>query len=137
MICKYERLFQINSLCYKQNVNISGRTSLLSGDHTETIDVDYDPTKTNYSNLLKLFWQHHDPTAKNKRQYMSIIFCHNSEQKSLAEKTLKEQQNLRAKPIVTSILPAGIFYNAEEYVSLISLSLFVFCLNSNLKCRYM
>ncbi|KAK3861342.1 hypothetical protein Pcinc_044506 [Petrolisthes cinctipes] len=85
------------------------------GDHTETIDVDYDPEQTDYESLLSLFWKYHDPTSKCSRQYMSAIFYHDEEQKSLAEKTLKYQQSLRARPVTTSILPFTKFYEAEDY----------------------
>ena len=44
-----------------------------SGDHTETTRVEYDPTQTNYSELLSLFWKNHDTTQKCSRQVFRII----------------------------------------------------------------
>ncbi|XP_042209729.1 peptide methionine sulfoxide reductase-like [Homarus americanus] len=84
-------------------------------DHTETVDLDYDPEQTNYQTLLSMFWKYHDPTSKCTRQYMSAIFFHDEEQKLLAEESMKAEQNKIARPIRTSILPAKAFYEAEDY----------------------
>jgi len=83
------------------------------GDHTETVELDYDPEVTSYSELLAMFWKNHDPGANCSRQYMSAIFYHDEEQKRLAEETKAEME--RAKRIKTQILPMGRFYNAEGY----------------------
>ena len=85
-----------------------------SGDHTETMQVEYDPQQTNYTELLHLFWNNHDPTARNSPQYMSAIFYHDDEQKQLAEETMSEHQAKVSRPITTKILSAETFYNAEE-----------------------
>ncbi|XP_046441812.1 peptide methionine sulfoxide reductase-like isoform X1 [Daphnia pulex] len=85
------------------------------GDHTETTEVVYDPTKTNYSNLLNMFWKNHDSTQKCTRQYMSAVFYHNEEQKRLAIDSLEQAQKVIARPIQTQILKASTFYEAEDY----------------------
>ncbi|PSN48525.1 Peptide methionine sulfoxide reductase [Blattella germanica] len=85
------------------------------GDHTETIEIEYDPNEVSYEELLDVFWNNHDPTAKTTLQYTSIIFYHDEEQKALAEKTLKEQQKRHSAPIVTKILPVTTFHDAEDY----------------------
>ncbi|XP_069688065.1 peptide methionine sulfoxide reductase isoform X2 [Periplaneta americana] len=85
------------------------------GDHTETIDIDYDANEVTYSELLDLFWNNHDATAKTTLQYTSIIFYHDNEQKCLAEKTLAEEARKKKDPIVTKILPATTFHDAEDY----------------------
>lgn len=85
------------------------------GDHTETIDLDYDPEQVDFSALLGVFWKNHDPTSKCSRQYMSAIFYHDDDQKNLAEKTLKEAQLNKNRKITTKILPAEKFYDAEDY----------------------
>jgi len=85
------------------------------GDHTETVDVDYDPSQTNYAELLKIFWNNHDPCTRNKRQYMSAIFYHDDEQKELALKTKDEMTKQKNRPITTEIAPAKEFYDAEDY----------------------
>lgn len=85
------------------------------GDHTEAIEIDYDANEVSYSELLDLFWKNHDPTARTSKQYTSLIMYHNQEQKELAEKTLKEEEKNKSAYIVTKILPATKFYDAEDY----------------------
>lgn len=63
-----------------------------------------------------MFWKNHDSTTSHKPQYMSAIFYHDDEQKQLAEQTCDEHQKTLRRPIVTKILPAKRFYDAEEYV---------------------
>ena len=84
--------------------------------------VEYDSKKTSYEELLRVFWNNHDPTALNRqgpdigRQYRSAIFYYSPEQKKIALDSLKERQKkLGSKKIVTEIVPAGKFYKAEEY----------------------
>jgi len=62
-----------------------------------------------------MFFSFHDPTVFHKRQYMSAIFYHDDEQKSLANEMLAEEQRKYRKPIMTEIAPAGTFYDAEDY----------------------
>lgn len=83
-------------------------------DHTETIDVEYDPKVTSYERLLQIFWSSHDSTACHSRQYMSAVFYHDNHQKELAEETKLLHQKKKMRQIVTKILPAKTFYNAEE-----------------------
>lgn len=85
------------------------------GDHTETVDIEFDPHKTSFATLLDNFWKWHDPTSSHSRQYMSAIFYHDEEQKQLAEKSKEEHQKHIAKPIATVITKAGPFYDAENY----------------------
>lgn len=85
------------------------------GDHAETIQIEFDENQVNYEALLDIFWENHNPTAANKRQYMSAIFYNNEEQKTIAEKSLEEmQKRFKPKMVRTEILPAGRFYDAEE-----------------------
>jgi len=83
------------------------------GDHTETVEIEFDPTKISYAELLQLFWQNHDPTSSCSRQYMSAIFYHGEQQKKLAERTFKKESESRK--VETVIAPAREFYNAEDY----------------------
>ena len=91
--------------------------------HTEAIQVEYDPTKIRYEELLKVFWRNIDPTAKNQQfcdvgsQYRTAIYYHNETQKMLAEASKKEieQRYLQGAPIATEITTASTFYPAEEY----------------------
>ncbi len=86
------------------------------GDHTESIEVDYDPSIISYADLLKVFWEAHDPGSRSwSRQYMSAIFYHDEEQKKLALESRKlEEERTRGK-IYTEISPAPRFYRAEDY----------------------
>jgi len=96
----------------------SGKTG-----HTEVTQVEFDPKKLSYKELLQAFWKMHDPTQLDRqgpdigRQYRSVIFYHNEKQKELAEKTKRELQESGkfSKPIATAIEPAKEFYRAEEY----------------------
>lgn len=91
--------------------------------HAEVIEVTYDPAKIKYDELLEVFWKTHDPTTLNRQgadvgtQYRSVIFYHNNEQKTIAEKYKKELNDTKAfgNPVVTSIEKASAFYVAEAY----------------------
>jgi len=91
--------------------------------HVESIQVTYDPARVSYKRLLDVFWRQIDPTDAGGQfvdrgaQYRSVIFYHNAEQKALAGKSKAElgRSGHFGKPIVTEILPASIFYPAEEY----------------------
>jgi len=86
------------------------------GDHTETIEVDYDPTLISYEQLLEVFWRSHDPTQRSwSRQYMAAVFYHNEDQKRRALETRERVQEKFATPLSTQILPATEFYAAEAY----------------------
>jgi peptide-methionine (S)-S-oxide reductase len=89
--------------------------------HAESVEVTYDPTKTSYAELLKIFWVNVDPTdaggqfCDRGNQYRSEIFYMNETQKQLAEKSKKEAAQKLGQPIVTQITPLKAFYPAEEY----------------------
>ncbi len=90
-----------------------GPTYYNLGDHTETVDIDYDPQATSYEELLKMFWKNHDPTRKCSRQYMSAIFYHDEHQRKLAEESKRTEEKKRSSTIRTEILPMEKFYEAE------------------------
>ena len=85
------------------------------GDHTETIEIMFDPKIISYEQLLKYFLNEHDPTEEQKTQYKSIIFYHSAEQKELAESAKKKYEEKIKKPVYTEIKEATTFYPAEEY----------------------
>lgn len=88
-----------------------------SGDHTEVLEIDYDPTIITYQQLLDLFWNNHEYglSTKIKRQYMSLILYHSEEQKKIAEKSRAEEVIKRSpEKIMTEISPSSNFYPAEE-----------------------
>ena len=92
-------------------------------NHAECLRVSYDSNIVTYEDILKVFWESHDPTTPNRQgndvgtQYRSIIFYMNDQQKKIAE-DFKNQLNESSQfknPIVTQIEPATTFYVAEEY----------------------
>jgi peptide-methionine (S)-S-oxide reductase len=86
------------------------------GDHTETLQVDYDPAKLSYAQLLEIFWQEHDPTSRSwSAQYKAAVFFHGDEQKRMAIETRDRVAARLAKPIRTEIIPFSRFYPAEAY----------------------
>jgi peptide-methionine (S)-S-oxide reductase len=86
------------------------------GDHTESIQIDYDPNEISYEELLNVFWRSHDPTQRAwSRQYKAAVFYHDAEQKAAAEKTRDREASQKTGQIVTEILPATAFYTAEPY----------------------
>ncbi len=85
------------------------------GNHSETIQIDYDPEQISYQELLDIFWQSHSPTYRSSRQYASIIFYHDDDQKQLALETKAREENKRGGKIYTEIVPYTEFYLAEGY----------------------
>ncbi|CAL1278490.1 unnamed protein product [Larinioides sclopetarius] len=85
------------------------------GDHTEAIEIDYDPEILSYEDLLELFWKNHDPTVPHKRQYRSAIFYRDEEQKALASESKKAKEKVFKNQILTAVEPFNKFYNAEDY----------------------
>lgn len=91
--------------------------------HAEVVEVTYDPARISYDDLLRVFWEHHDPTQRNRQgadvgtQYRSVIFYHTPEQEAAARASKDELERSRRarRPIVTEIAPAPAFYEAEEY----------------------
>jgi peptide-methionine (S)-S-oxide reductase len=91
--------------------------------HAECLQVFYDPAKITYDELLKVFWEVHDPTTLNRQgadagpQYRSVIFYNNEAEKALAEKYKAELDKSGAwdNPIVTTLEPMTVFYPAEAY----------------------
>jgi peptide-methionine (S)-S-oxide reductase len=89
--------------------------------HAEAIEIVFDPKKVPYKRLLDVFWKIHDPTQLNRqgpdtgKQYRSAIFYHNEKQKKEATSSKTELQKKLKDKIATEIVPAAIFYKAEEY----------------------
>ena len=93
--------------------------------HAESVQVDYDPQEISYEELLKIFWDNHNPTTLNRQgpdvgtQYRSVVFFHTPEQEKTAFE-MKKNLNPIAKEkfhgeIITEIKPAHEFHRAEEY----------------------
>ena len=91
--------------------------------HAEAVEVSFDPNEVGYDELLSTFWQTHNPTTLNRQgpdvgtQYRSAIFFHNPEQERQAQasKAALENSGRFVNKVVTEIVPAGVFYPAEEY----------------------
>ncbi len=94
----------------------SGKTG-----HTESIQVEFDPAKVSYGQLLDVFWKNIDPTTPNRQfcdvgtQYRTAIFYHDDQQKRLAEKTKNDVEQRLKHVSATEIVPATEFYVAEDY----------------------
>lgn len=92
-------------------------------NHAEVLEINFDPTKISFEELLEIFWKSHDPTTLNRQgadvgtQYRSVIFYHSDEQKQIATKYKEELNKTKAfdNPIVTAIDKASTFYVAENY----------------------
>ncbi len=89
--------------------------------HAEAVQVEFDPARVSYDQLLQAFWRMHDPTTPNRQgpdvgsQYRSAIFVQSEAQGTAARASLQEAQKHAKRPIVTLIEPAPVFYPAEEY----------------------
>jgi peptide-methionine (S)-S-oxide reductase len=91
--------------------------------HAEVIQLRFDPAKLSFREVLEVFFSSHDPTTLNRQgndvgtQYRSVIFYHSPEQQAEATALIAElnERKLWAKPIVTEISPAVVFYPAEDY----------------------
>jgi peptide-methionine (S)-S-oxide reductase len=91
--------------------------------HAETVEVVYDPTRVSYDDLLKVFWENHDPTTLNRQgpdvgsQYRSVIFYTSPAQQAAAtaSRDALQASGRHRRPIVTAIEPARPFYPAEDY----------------------
>jgi peptide-methionine (S)-S-oxide reductase len=96
----------------------SGRTG-----HAESVEITYDPTIVSYDRLLDAFWAVHNPTTLNRQgpdvgtQYRSAIFFHNPAQETAARASKDKLQNSGkyARGLVTEIVPASTFWEAEDY----------------------
>jgi methionine-S-sulfoxide reductase len=86
------------------------------GDHTETLQVDFDPSRITYGALLDVFWAEHNPGSRSwSRQYMAAIFYHTDQQRQLALTTRDREAAKLGSKVYTEVLPASTFTQAEEY----------------------
>jgi peptide-methionine (S)-S-oxide reductase len=91
------------------------------GTHAEGIEIEFDPSRISYRQILEFFFQIHDPTTKNRQgndvgtSYRSAIFYLDDEQKAVAEDTVADvdASGLWPGKVVTEIAPAGPFWEAE------------------------
>lgn len=85
------------------------------GDHTEVTQVDFDPSVISYDQILRIFWQHHDPTVAMKTQYRSMILWVDPEDEAVAERSLQAERSRHRSPVTTVLAPFKQFYDAEDY----------------------
>lgn len=86
------------------------------GDHTETVQVDYNPKRISYRQLLDIFWRSHNPTSGSwSRQYMNAVFYHNEEQRRLAMDSRTQMAQKTGRPVKTEVAPLRSFTMAEDY----------------------
>src|SRR5262245_41945836 len=96
----------------------SGRTG-----HAEAVRITFDPAIVSFRELLEVFFVIHDPTTLNRQghdvgtQYRSAIFYHSVEQKQIAEEVIQRltKEQIYPNPLVTEVVPAGTWYEAEPY----------------------
>jgi peptide-methionine (S)-S-oxide reductase len=96
----------------------TGRTG-----HAEVCQIEFDPEKISYEELLEVFFEIHDPTTLNRQgndvgtQYRSVVFYHDENQKKIAEEVKAEldAKGIWKNPIVTEITSFTEFHKAEEY----------------------
>ena len=86
------------------------------GDHTETVQVDYDPTRISYAQLLDIIWESHSPDRRNPGgQYMNAIFYHDEDQRETALASKSALERKTGRTVTTRILPVRSFTMAEDY----------------------
>ena len=91
--------------------------------HAEVVQVEYDPARVTFAQLVEVFWQIHDPTTLNRQgpdfgtQYRSVIFYSDEDERKAAEESKRrlDESGQLGRPVVTQIVPAAEFYRAEEY----------------------
>ena len=125
-----EKLFKATEGVYLSRVGyMGGDTDMPTYDevcsgttnHAEVVDLYFNSEKVSYTDLLKLFWENHNPTTLNRQgfdngtQYRSVVFFYNENQQKEVEQSLKEQQKNWKDKIVTQVIGSSTFYRAEEY----------------------
>ena len=86
------------------------------GDHTETLEIDFDPAVISYEKIMDLFWTAHNPCAESwSRQYMSAVFVRDEEQRRIATEVRDRVAKDLKDPVTTPILPLARFWIAEDY----------------------
>lgn len=106
---------------YRTRVGYTGGTSAdptyrRMGDHTEALQIDFDPTQITFEEIMTAFFQGHRPTRPSwSRQYRSAIFVHSDEQRAVAKLVMERVSAELKQPIYTALEEARTFYLAEDY----------------------
>jgi len=86
------------------------------GDHTEAMQVDFDPEQIGYEDIATLFWKTHNPCGTPfSRQYMSAIWYHDAQQQEFVQRLLAEANDRFDGGVTTPVEPLAAFYLAEDY----------------------
>ncbi|EMA01412.1 peptide-methionine (S)-S-oxide reductase [Haloarcula vallismortis] len=86
------------------------------GDHTEVVQVEYDPDVVSYTDLLDVFWANHTPfSTPRKRQYRGVVLAHSDRQRETAERTREALEARTGTAVETTIETLDRFYLAEDY----------------------
>jgi len=91
------------------------------GNHAEAVEIEFDPEQVSYEELLAVFFANHDPTTPNRQgpdvgsQYRSAVFFHSPEQEEQALASRARVQAQLPVRVTTEVVPAGEFYEAEDY----------------------
>jgi peptide-methionine (S)-S-oxide reductase len=86
------------------------------GDHTEAMQVDFDPQQIGYEDVATLFWKTHNPCATPySRQYMSAIWYHDGQQQEFVQSLLTAANERFDGAVTTPVEPLQVFYLAEDY----------------------
>jgi methionine-S-sulfoxide reductase len=86
------------------------------GDHTEALQIDFDPTRIDYEQLLAIFWQEHEPcSASWSRQYQAILFHTDERQAEIAQRSAAAVHEVEGRQLCTEVRRLDRFYPAEDY----------------------
>ncbi len=86
------------------------------GDHTETLQIDFDPTVISYERIMRIFFDAHNPTrAPWSRQYKSAVFCDGPEQLAVVQKLVQAIEAQRGAAVQTEVQSQWTFTRAEDY----------------------
>ena len=113
----------INTVVGYTGGNVKNATYRNHEGHAEAVEIEFDPSKVSYEQILEFFFKLHDPTTVNRQgndigtSYRSAIFYHDEEQKKVAErvKAKVDKSGAWKRPVVTEIVPAKEFWEAEDY----------------------
>ncbi len=116
-----EASFGVVEGVYKTRVGYAGGTKdnpsyYDLGNHTETVQIDYDPTLISFEELVQIFLLSHNPFAASwSRQYMSAVFYRDESQRESAMKAISDFEHEQNRKVQTQVLPVNEFYLAEDY----------------------
>lgn len=84
-------------------------------DHTEVVQIEYNPAQVTYDELLTRVWENHDWATERKRQYRSVIFVHDETQRAIAIQSRRALADRAGQSAATAIETLDKFYPAEDY----------------------